>query len=68
MRQVLPVVKLGSRAMIVDACINNSNFWPSVQRLGLTVNKQAELLQGDPTLHYLAAGRNMWDNFLHNCF
>lgn len=52
--QVLPVVKRSSRAMIVDACINNITFWPSVQRLRPTVNKRAELLHGDPMLHSLA--------------
>ncbi len=32
MRQTLPVVKKGSRAKIVDSCINKSLFWPDVTR------------------------------------
>ena len=46
MRQVLPNVKKGSRAAIVDARINKSPFWPDVTCLKLTINKWAEILLG----------------------
>ena len=46
MRKTLHVVKKGSRAMIVDSCINRSPFWPDVQCLKLTINMRATLLQG----------------------
>ena len=46
MRQVLPMVKTGSRAAIVDARINKSPFWPDVTCLKLTINKRAENLLG----------------------
>ena len=47
LRQTLPVIKRGNRGAIVDSCINNSSFWPMVKCLKLTINKRAELLQGD---------------------
>lgn len=44
-RQILPVIRKGSRASIVDASITNSPLWHHVVLLRLTVNMR--LLQGD---------------------
>ncbi|KAI3515541.1 hypothetical protein L1887_14440 [Cichorium endivia] len=40
-RQVLPVVKRGTRAQIVDASVRMSRLWRSVIRLRLTLNMRA---------------------------
>ena len=41
MRQIMPVVKQGSRASIVNACINRSSIWRHVQTMKLTENMRA---------------------------
>ena len=38
LRQLLPVVKGGNRAEIVNSCIKSSPLWSSFQRVSLTVN------------------------------
>ena len=35
-RQVLPVVRRGTRAQIVDSCLRMSPLWPSITKLRLT--------------------------------
>jgi hypothetical protein len=41
LRQVMPIIKQGSRASIVNACINRSTIWQCVQVLKLTENMRA---------------------------
>ena len=45
-RQVLPIVKLGSRASIVNACVNRSTLWTHVKVLRLTKNMHVDRLHG----------------------
>ncbi|CAA0821401.1 PIF1 helicase [Striga hermonthica] len=42
-RQVLPVVRRGSRKEIVDACLTSSDLWPQLKKLKLTENMRARL-------------------------
>lgn len=44
-RQVLPVVRRGTRAQIVDSSIRMSPLWPSIKKMRLTHNMRA---QSDP--------------------
>ena len=46
MRQIMPVVKQGSRASIVNACINRSSLWRHVQTMKLTENMRAVTTPG----------------------
>ena len=41
-RQILPVIKHGTRAAIVDASITSSPLWPKFQKRNLTVNMRAD--------------------------
>jgi len=41
-RQVLPVIPKGTPAMVVDACLTNASFWPSVIRVSLTINMRLQ--------------------------
>ena len=49
-RQTLPVVKHGSRAQIVSACINSSTFWSRLKKFKLTHNMRVLSLAGDDAL------------------
>ncbi|KAL4588886.1 hypothetical protein LXL04_001784 [Taraxacum kok-saghyz] len=40
-RQVLPVIRRGTRAQIVDASLRMSPLWPSIRRLRLRINMRA---------------------------
>ncbi|KAL4590838.1 hypothetical protein LXL04_003781 [Taraxacum kok-saghyz] len=40
-RQVLPVVRRGTRAQIVDSSLRMSPLWPSIKKLSLTINMRA---------------------------
>ncbi|XP_023771821.1 uncharacterized protein LOC111920478 [Lactuca sativa] len=40
-RQVLPVVRRGTRAQIVDSSLRMSPLWPSIIKLRLTINMRA---------------------------
>ena len=40
-RQVLPVVRHGSRAAIIENCIKRSNIWPNIKQFKLTKNMRA---------------------------
>jgi ATP-dependent DNA helicase PIF1 len=40
-RQVLPVVRRGTRAQIVDSSIRMSPLWPSIKKMRLTQNMRA---------------------------
>ncbi|XP_064621482.1 uncharacterized protein LOC135484172 [Lineus longissimus] len=42
-RQILPVVKNGTRANVVDATLRKSHLWPHVRVLQLTTNMRAAL-------------------------
>ena len=42
-RQILPVVRSGTRADIVNACIKRSYLWPDVKTLNLTTNMRVHL-------------------------
>ena len=44
-RQVLPVVRRGSRGAIVDASLPTSYLWDCIQRLQLTINMRVQLMQ-----------------------
>ena len=40
-RQILPVVKRGGRAQVVDACLKSSPLWPRVDTMELATNMRA---------------------------
>ena len=40
-RQVLPVVRKGTRAQIVDSCLRMSPLWPRIIKMQLTINMRA---------------------------
>ncbi|GJW21218.1 putative reverse transcriptase domain-containing protein [Tanacetum coccineum] len=40
-RQVLPVVRKGTRAQIVDSCLRMSPLWPGIIKMKLTINMRA---------------------------
>ncbi|XP_043211412.1 uncharacterized protein LOC122375900, partial [Amphibalanus amphitrite] len=44
-RQILPVVKRGGRAEVVDACLKSSPMWPRIDTMELATNMRA--LNGD---------------------
>ena len=46
-RQVLPVIRLGSRCDIVQQCLKNSNLWKHVHVLRLTINMRVQQLNGN---------------------
>ena len=46
-RQILPVVRKGSRAAIVNACIKSSPLWSNVRVMKLTRNMRVALAGGD---------------------
>jgi len=45
-RQVLPVLPRGTRAQIVDQCMNRSVFWRHVRTLRLAINMRVQHAQG----------------------
>lgn len=45
-RQILPVVRSGTRANIVNVCLKKSYLWPEVKHLKLTTNMRVQL-RGD---------------------
>jgi hypothetical protein len=45
-RQVLPVVKRGSRGKIVSAILKRSGLWPQVRVMKLNINMRVATLQG----------------------
>ena len=47
-RQILPVVRHGSRPDIVEATLKSSYLWQTVTRLQLTRNMRAKLRVGSP--------------------
>ena len=47
-RQILPVVRHGSRPDIVEATLKSSYLWQTVKRLQLTQNMRAKLRVGSP--------------------
>ena len=44
-RQILPVVKNGNRAQVVDACLKSSPLWPSMTVMQLETNMRVQLHQ-----------------------
>ena len=47
-RQILPVVRGGSRAQIVHACMKSSPLYHNIKSLELTQNMRLEALRQDP--------------------
>ena len=45
-RQILPVVKRGTRGDIVNAAFNRSNIWSKIIKLKLSINMRIQTLSG----------------------
>ena len=46
-RQILPVVRHGNRADIIDACLKSSPLWQDVAVMKLSQNMRVQLAGGD---------------------
>ena len=51
-RQILPVIRSGTRANIVNSCIKRSYLWQSVTRLSLTTNMRVHLHSDQDTKNF----------------
>lgn len=53
-RQILPVIKQGTRVEIVDSCINKSRLWSNVKSSPLTINTRVLSLNNDVNARYFS--------------
>ena len=49
-RQILPVIRRGTRGDVVSACLNRSSIWRYVKVLNLTINMRLRILSSQDSL------------------